>query len=68
LSNKPPETASTDEKPPPKDIPMSIARRLNTWRQYRNTAAELNRLSQRELADLGISRADIPALARQSVR
>ena len=47
---------------------MSIARRFNTWRQYRNTAAELNRLSQRELADLGISRADIPALARQSVR
>jgi uncharacterized protein YjiS (DUF1127 family) len=47
---------------------MSIARRLNTWRQYRNTAAELNCLSQRELADLGISRADIRALARQSVR
>jgi uncharacterized protein YjiS (DUF1127 family) len=47
---------------------MSIARRINTWRQIRNTAAELNRLSQRDLADLGISRFDIPALARQSVR
>ena len=47
---------------------MSIARRINTWRQIRNTAAELNRLSQRALADLGISRFDIPALARQSVR
>jgi uncharacterized protein YjiS (DUF1127 family) len=47
---------------------MSIARRFNTWRQVRNTAAELNRLSQRELADLGISRFDIPELARQSAR
>jgi uncharacterized protein YjiS (DUF1127 family) len=47
---------------------MSIARRINTWRQTRNTVAELNRLSQRDLADIGISRFDIPALARQSVR
>ena len=51
-----------------KDHPMSIARSFQTWRQYRNTAAELNRLSQRELADLGISRSEILALARQSVR
>jgi uncharacterized protein YjiS (DUF1127 family) len=47
---------------------MSIASRINAWRQYRATASELNRLSQGELADLGISRFDIPALARQSVR
>ena len=47
---------------------MSLARSFQTWRQYRTTAAELNRLSQRELADLGISRSDIPTLARQSVR
>ena len=47
---------------------MSLARSFNAWRQYRNTAAELNRLSQRELSDLGISRSDIPTLARQSVR
>lgn len=47
---------------------MNIARRINAWRRYRNAAAELNRLSQHELADIGISRFDIPALARQSVR
>jgi uncharacterized protein YjiS (DUF1127 family) len=47
---------------------MTIARRINAWRQTRNTAAELNRLSQRELADIAISRFDIPALARQSAR
>jgi len=51
-----------------KENPISLARSFSTWRQYRNTAAELNRLSQRELTDLGIARADIPAIARQAVR
>ncbi len=47
---------------------MTLARSFSNWRQYRNTAAELNRLSQRELSDLGIARSDIPAIARQAVR
>ena len=47
---------------------MGIVRSFQSWRQYRNTAAELNRLSQRELSDLGIARSDIPSIARQSVR
>ncbi|ALN74829.1 MULTISPECIES: DUF1127 domain-containing protein [unclassified Aureimonas] len=47
---------------------MNLARSFSTWRQYRNTTNELNRLSQRELADLGIARADIPAIARQATR
>ncbi|WP_182085391.1 DUF1127 domain-containing protein [Aureimonas sp. ME7] len=47
---------------------MGIARSFQTWRQYRNTVSELNRLSHRELADLGISRSEIPALARQAIR
>lgn len=46
---------------------MNIARSLRTWRQYRSTMTELNRLSQRELSDLGISRSEIPALARRAV-
>jgi len=36
------------------------------WRRYRETYNELMRLSNRELNDLGISRADIPTIARQS--
>ncbi len=36
------------------------------WRRYRETYNELMRLSNRELADLGIDRADIPTIARQS--
>ena len=47
---------------------MNLTRSFNAWRQYRATANELNRLSQRELADLGISRSDIPAVARRAVR
>jgi uncharacterized protein YjiS (DUF1127 family) len=36
------------------------------WRRYRDTYNELMRLSNRELSDLGINRADIPTIARQS--
>lgn len=46
----------------------NIVRSYNNWRRYRETCGELNRLSQRELSDLGISRADIPSIARQAVR
>ncbi len=36
------------------------------WRSYRETYNELMRLSNRDLADMGISRGDIPTIARQS--
>lgn len=36
------------------------------WRKYRETYNELMRLSSRDLQDLGINRADIPTIARQS--
>lgn len=36
------------------------------WRKYRETYNELMRLSSRDLADLGISRAEIPSIARQT--
>lgn len=38
------------------------------WRSYRDTYNELMRLSQRDLADLGINRTDIPEIARQTHR
>ena len=46
---------------------MNIMRTYNNWRRYRETVNELNRLSPRELTDLGISRADIPSLARRAI-
>ncbi|RIY03444.1 DUF1127 domain-containing protein [Aureimonas flava] len=47
---------------------MNIVRSYNNWRRYRETCAELNRLSSRELSDLGIARSDIRDLARQATR
>jgi uncharacterized protein YjiS (DUF1127 family) len=46
---------------------MNVARSFNNWRKYRQTVTELGRMSSRELQDLGISRADIHSIARQSV-
>ncbi|MAU98738.1 DUF1127 domain-containing protein [Aurantimonas sp. 22II-16-19i] len=46
---------------------MNLVRSYQSWRRYRETVNELNRLSQRELADLGIARTDIPSVARRTV-
>ena len=37
------------------------------WRREREIVRELSRLSDRDLADLGISRADIPSVAGGAV-
>jgi uncharacterized protein YjiS (DUF1127 family) len=39
---------------------------LNKWKKQRQTVRELERLTNRELADLGISRCDIREIARQN--
>jgi uncharacterized protein YjiS (DUF1127 family) len=46
---------------------MNIARSFNNWRKYRQTVAELGRMSTRELNDLGIGRGDIHNIARGAV-
>ena len=45
---------------------MDIIGKYKGWRSYRRTVNELNALSNRELADLGIIRADIPFIARRA--
>ena len=47
---------------------MNIVRSYSNWRRYRETLTELNRLSQRELSDLGIARTDITSIARQAIQ
>jgi uncharacterized protein YjiS (DUF1127 family) len=42
--------------------------RYSAWKRYARTVQELESLSNRELADLGITRSDITRLARESVR
>lgn len=51
-----------------KDWTMNIARSFANWRKYRQTVVELDRMTNRELTDLGIARNDIHRVARQAVR
>jgi len=44
---------------------MNFRKAYKDWRDYRNTVNELGRMSERELNDLGISRGDIPFVARR---
>jgi len=40
-----------------------IVRLFREWKRYNRSLSELNRLGDRELADIGISRSDIPRVA-----
>ena len=41
----------------------SFVRFLRAWKRYNQSMSELNRLGDRELADIGISRSDIQRVA-----
>jgi uncharacterized protein YjiS (DUF1127 family) len=40
-----------------------ILRAYKQWRRYNESLSQLNRLGDRELADIGITRGDIPRVA-----
>lgn len=42
----------------------ALVARFNAWRAHRKTVAALNALSDRELDDIGLTRGQIPAIAR----
>ena len=42
---------------------LSVIRYLHSWSRYGAAMRELSNLSDRELADMGITRSDIPRLA-----
>lgn len=42
---------------------MNLFKAFRQYRAYRQTVTELNRLTTRELSDLGISRCDITQIA-----
>lgn len=44
----------------------SLIRLLHQWKQYNRSLNELSRLGDRELADIGINRSDIPTVAWQA--
>ena len=62
--DKKPVRAEDDEK---ERTTMNLIRDFRNWRRYRDTVNELNRLSNRELTDLGINRGDIPYVARKAI-
>ena len=43
----------------------NVQRAIKKYMEYRTTAYELNRLTNRDLADLGIHRCDIEYIARK---
>jgi uncharacterized protein YjiS (DUF1127 family) len=45
-----------------------IATKVQEWRRYRASVRELSRLTDRELADLGIRRGEIEFVAKGSGR
>ena len=47
---------------------MKLFDNIRSWNRVRQTRNELYSLSNRELDDLGISRGDIPFVARRAVK
>lgn len=45
---------------------MNLIRNYRNWRAYRDTVTELDRLSNRQLHDLGIIRDEIRIVARRA--
>jgi uncharacterized protein YjiS (DUF1127 family) len=46
----------------------ALAEKLHEWRRYRACRRELAQLSDRELHDIGVSRSEIPFVARKGAR
>jgi uncharacterized protein YjiS (DUF1127 family) len=46
---------------------MNLIRNYRNWRAYRDTVTELDRLSNRQLHDLGIIRSEIRTIARRAI-
>jgi uncharacterized protein YjiS (DUF1127 family) len=46
----------------------ALVRFIQQWKRYNQSLSELSRLGDRELADIGISRSDIPRLAWNSAQ
>ena len=42
---------------------MAFVRMVQSFRDYQRNVSELSRLSDRELADIGLDRSDIPRVA-----
>jgi uncharacterized protein YjiS (DUF1127 family) len=59
---------SRRQQDPRKGIIVNVVRSFNNWLAYRRALSELGQLDGRTMHDLGISRGQIPALARATAR
>jgi uncharacterized protein YjiS (DUF1127 family) len=50
-----------------KTLVKSISKKITEYKRYRRTVIELSNLTNRDLADIGISRCDIPHVAAMQV-
>ncbi len=46
----------------------NVVRTIRAWRRFNANVRELSRLGDRDLADIGISRSDIPRIAWEGAR
>jgi len=51
-----------------KTLVNSIAKKIAEYNRYRRTVVELSNLTNRDLADIGIARCDIPNIAAGYIR
>ena len=46
---------------------MNFIKSYSAWRKYRETCHALDRLSERRLSDIGVSRREIRSVARKAI-
>jgi len=46
---------------------MKLMKSYSAWKKYRETCVALERLSERGLGDIGVSRTEIRAVARKAI-
>ena len=51
-----------------KTLVKSISKKIAEYNRYRRTVIELSNLTNRDLADIGIARCDIPNVAANQIR
>lgn len=64
MRNAAPSSARTEVRIEVMSAARSVLSRVRAYLRYRDTVSQLSRLSDRDLADLGINRSEIRGIAR----
>jgi uncharacterized protein YjiS (DUF1127 family) len=63
-----PRQSKTKQKETAMYLVAGMVRMFRVWRRYNQSLRELNRLDDRELADIGITRCDVQRIAWEAAR